>query len=726
MLLAVFQHDFKQLLYQKNYFYPMQKLNLVFSCLICALLQMSCSNNKNNMNSNPLLSEFKTVHQTPPFQLIEEEHYIPAFTEAIKEAKEDVDKIISNSEAPTFENTILAMEYAGENLSRIANIFFNINSANTNDNIQNIASEVSPMLTAHSNDIWLNEALFAKVKSVFDAKEENNYNQEQLKLIEDTYKGFVKRGALLTGEEKERYREITTELSKLTLTFGQNVLAETNAYELHITDEKELAGLPDAIIAAAAADAKAKEKEGWVITLQFPSYVPFMKYADNRALRKELYMAYSMRANKGNDHDNNDVVKQIVNLRLEKAQLFGFKSHAAYVLEDRMAQTPEKVNAFLEELLDKSLPFAKEEVKEVETYANAHGLKGKLQRWDFAYYSEKLKNEKFSITDEMTKPYFQLEKVEEGIFGLANTLFGLTFKANADITPYHEEAKAYEVFDAQGEFISVLYLDFFPRESKRGGAWMTNYREQFVQDGTDVRPFVSLVCNFSRPTEDTPSLLTYQEVRTFLHEFGHGLHGMLSKCTYVSQSGTNVYRDFVELPSQILENWGTEKEWLKQVGKHYQTGETIPDDLVAKIMESANFQSGYQSVRQLSFGMDDMAWHSLENAFEGDVNTFEDEAMAPTELFPAVEGTCFSTAFSHIFAGGYAAGYYGYKWAEVLDADAFSVFKENGIFDQATADSFRKNILEKGGTQHPMDLYVAFRGQEPTNDALLIREGLVK
>ncbi len=679
------------------------------------------------MNKNPLLIEFSTPHHTPPFDKIKVEDYMPAFKTALKEAKEEIKVIIENKEEPGFANTILAMEQAGDKLSKISSIFFNINHAETNDEIQAIAREVSPMLTEYSNDIWLSEALFEKVKTVYNNSKDANLNEEQSKLLDDTYKAFTRKGALLSGEKKERYRAISTELSKLTLKFGENVLAETNAFKLHITNKDDLSGLPAAIKDAAAQLAKSEGKEGWIFTLQFPSFVPFMKYADNRELRHKMYMAYSTRANHNDEHDNKDVVKSIVNLRLERAQLLGFENHAQYVLEERMAQTPEKVNHFLQELLDASLPFAKEEIKEVVDYANAHGLEDQLERWDFSYYSEKVKSEKFSFTEEMTKPYFQLEKVEKGIFDLATTLYGITFKENKDIPVYHPEVKAYEVFDESGKYMSVLYVDFFPRAGKQGGAWMTNYGEQYkTEDGNDIRPFVSLVCNFSRPTEETPSLLTYNEVRTFLHEFGHGLHGMLSETTYKSLSGTNVYRDFVELPSQILENWGIEKEWLKMVGKHYKTGETIPDELVDKIMASANFQSGYQSVRQLSFGMNDMAWHSLTTEFDGAVNDFEDEAMAPTELFPPVEGTCFSTAFSHIFAGGYAAGYYGYKWAEVLDADAFSVFKENGIFDKNTAASFRENILSKGGTKHPMDLYVAFRGQEPTNEALLKRSGLVK
>ncbi|WP_235208132.1 M3 family metallopeptidase [Saccharicrinis fermentans] len=687
---------------------------------------MDSCNQKSTMNTNPLLEEFSTVHNTPPFDQIQSSHYLPAFKEAIIKAKADIDKIVSSTEEPTFENTILALEYAGKQLNDVSNIFFNINSAETNEEIQAIAREVSPLLTEYSNDIVLNETLFRKVKTVYDSRNKLNLNEEQLKLLEDSYKGFERKGALLKGEDKERYRSITSKLSQLTLQFGENILAETNGYKLHITDEADLSGLPAGIIEAAATVAKSENKEGWIFTLQFPSYVPFMKYADNRELRRQMYMAYSTRANHDNEYDNKEIITQIVNLRLEKAKLLGYENHAQFILEERMAQTPEKVNTFLDELFARSIDFAKNEIAEVETFAQKNGLKDQLQRWDFSYYSEKLKAEKFDFTEEMTKPYFQLEKVIDGVFGLANSLYGISFKENKNIPVYHKEVKAYEVLDEDGSFLAVLYLDFHPRSGKRGGAWMTNYREQYIKDGKNIRPFVSLVCNFSRPTEDTPSLLTHNEVTTFLHEFGHGLHGMLANTTYQSLSGTNVYRDFVELPSQLLENWGTEKEWLKLVGKHYKTGEVIPDELVDKILASSNFQSGYLSVRQLSFGMNDMAWHSINTPFKGLVTEFEKEAMAKTELFPQVEGTCFSTAFSHIFSGGYAAGYYGYKWAEVLDADAFKAFKKNGIFNKETAASFRKNILSKGGTKHPMELYVAFRGQEPTPDALLERSGLVK
>ncbi len=676
--------------------------------------------------NNILLTEFNTPFQTPPFDKIKISDYLPAFKLSIEEGKKDIARIIENKEEPTFKNTIEALENSGEKLERVSSIFFNINHAETNDEIQSIAREISPLLSEYSNDIWLNETLFIKVKSVYEKKESLNLSDEQNMLLEDTYKAFTRKGALLSGEKKKRYREVSKELSKLTLEFGENVLAETNAYKLHIKNKEDLSGLPEAVISAAAQQAKADGKEGWTFTLQYPSFIPFMKYADNRELRKQLFIANATKANQGNKHDNNEIVKKIVNLRLEKAQLLDFENYAQYVLEERMAQSPEKVNDFLGDLLAQSYSFAADDVKEVEAFAKQNGLSDNLQRWDFSYYSEKLKSEKFSFTEEMTKPFFQLEKVEQGIFDLATTLYGITFKENKDIPVYNPEVKAYEVLDENKKFLAILYVDFFPRESKQGGAWMTNYGEQLKKDGVDIRPFVSLVCNFTRPTDNEPSLLTYNEVRTFLHEFGHGLHGMLSETTYKSQSGTNVYRDFVELPSQILENWGTEKEWIKTVGKHYKTGETIPDELVDKIMDSVNFQSGYQCVRQLSFGINDMAWHSLSSPFSGNVSEFEEKAMESTELFPKVNGTCFSTAFSHIFAGGYAAGYYGYKWAEVLDADAFSLFKQNGIFDKDTASSFRNNILSKGGTKHPMDLYVAFRGQEPTIDALLERSGLVK
>lgn len=699
---------------------------------ICYLLAVSatvliltnCQQKNRTMKNNPLLETFATPHHTPPFDIIEEEHFPPAIKQAIVWGEDDVNRIIENAEVPTFENTIAALDDAGSVLGKVSSIFFNLNGAHTNDNIQAIAREVSPLLTAFQNSITLNADLFTKVKAVYDAKQAQAYSPEQLMLVEDTYRKFVRKGALLQGDKRTRYEEISTELANLSLQFGENILKETNAYSLHLTQEDEVAGLPDAIKSAAKQLAEKDSLAGYVFTLQFPSYVPFMQYADNRELRKQMYMAYLTRSFKDNEQNNTEVITQIVNFRLELAQLLGYKDYATYVLENRMAQTPDKVNQFLDDLLNASLPHAQNEMAELSAFAKNMGLDDELQRWDFSYYSEKLKSEKFSINDEMTKPYFPLAQVTKGIFELANTLYGITFAENKNIPVYHEEVEAYEVFDKDGGYLAVLYMDFFPRESKRGGAWMTTFGEQYQNGDENVRPHVSLVCNFSRPTNETPSLLTFQEVRTYLHEFGHGLHGMLSQIQYKSLSGTSVYRDFVELPSQIMENWGTEEEWLQAVGKHYETQEVIPAELIAKIKESANFLSGYQSVRQLSFGISDMAWHSLQSPLIDVVEDFEEKAMGSTELFPKVPGTCFSTGFSHIFAGGYAAGYYGYKWAEVLDADAFSLFKQKGIYDKVTANSFRTNILEKGGSVHPMELYVAFRGQEPTVDALLEREGL--
>ncbi len=701
-------------------------LKKILACLLIAGLLLSCKNNKSMNQKNPLLSDFITPYQTAPFNDIKPEHYIPAFLTAMEKGRSEIAAIIANSSAPTFSNTIETLENSGKLLGRISNIFFNINSAETNEDIQSIAREVSPLLSEYANDIWLNEALFNRVKQVYDSKDTLNLSTEQQMLLNNTYKAFVRQGALLNESDKKRYREITGDLSKLTVEFGENVLAETNDYRLHITNENDLAGLPEHVKEAAAMLAKSENKEGWLFSLQAPSYLAFMKYADNRALREELFKAYSSRGNRNNERDNKENILKQARLRLEKARLLGYKSHADYVLEERMAQSPEKVNKFLDELFEKSFSFASNDVKEVAAFAKTQGLNEPLQRWDFSYYSEKLKSSMFDLNDEMVKPYFELTRVTDGIFNLTNKLWGLTYKHNPAIPVYHPDVKAYEVFDKDGKFLSVLYLDFHPRSSKQGGAWMTSYKEQFTENGTDSRPHISLVCNFTAPTETKPSLLTYYEVTTFLHEFGHGLHGMLSAVNYESLSGTNVYRDFVELPSQIMENWAREKEWLQEVAVHYETGETIPDQLVDKIIAAGNFQSGYFTVRQLSFGFNDMAWHNLTNEIPSDVIAFERKAMERTELFPIVEGTSLSTAFTHIFDGGYAAGYYGYKWAEVLDADAFALFKQNGIFDKTTAESFRANILSKGGTEHPMTLYVNFRGHEPSIQPLLERSGLIK
>ena len=674
---------------------------------------------------NPLLQPFKGIHQTAPFSQVKIEHYLPAFETAIGEAKNEIQEIIDNTVAADFANTIVALDMAGDRLDRIKSVFFNLNSAETSDQMQAIAQEIAPRLSDFGNDITLNEKLFARIRAVFNARESLNLNTEETTLLEKSFRRFVRSGANLNDTNKEKYREITKELSQLGLKFQQNALAETNAYELLITDQNDLSGLPDSIIDMAAQTAKSKEKVGWLFNLQYPSYIPFMKYAANRGLREQMFRASSSRGNHGNEFDNNAVIKRFVELRLEKANLLGFKTHAEYKLQERMAETPEKVIQFLDDLHLKSKPFASKEFLEVQDYAAKLGFEGTIQRWDWGYYSEKLKSEKYDFTDEEVKPYFQLEKVIEGVFLLARKLYGIHLNENTSIEVYHPDVTAYEVLDENDQFVAVLYLDFFPREGKRSGAWMTDYRSQSNVNGSQVRPHVSLVTNFSKPTENAPSLLTFDEVTTFLHEFGHGLHGMLSQCQYPGTSGTSVYWDFVELPSQVHENWAYEKEWLDLFAVHYQTGEKMPSELVQKIQKAQNFQAAYMMERQLSFAILDMAYHNRAQPFTGDLKEFEMQAIASTDLFEPVEGSVQSTSFSHIFSGGYDAGYYSYKWAEVLDADAFSLFKEKGIFDRTTADSFRRNILEKGGSQHPMILYKAFRGQEPTAAALLKRNGLV-
>jgi len=674
--------------------------------------------------SNPLLQSFSGIHQTAPFTSIKIEHYLPAFDAAIEEAKKEVQEIIDNPATPDFANTIVALDLAGERLNRIQGIFFNLNSADTSDEMQNIAQEVSPKLSDFGNDITLNKQLFDRIKTVHDHRENLLLNAEESTLLEKTYRRFVRSGANLNEGDKAKYREITKELSQLGLKYQQNVLAETNAYELLIADEKDLSGLPESIIEMAAQTAQSKGKEGWLFNLQFPSYVPFLKYADNRMLREQIFRASSSRANHGNDNDNKDLIRRIVDLKIEKAHLLGFRTHAEYKLQERMAETPEKVIQFLSDLHLKSKPFAEKEFAEIQEFAERTGFSGRIQRWDWAYYSEKLKSERYNYTDEEVKPYLQLEKVIDGVFSLARKLYGLQLKENTNIEVYHPDVTAYEVYNEENEFIAVLYLDFFPRESKRSGAWMTDYRSQSNVNRNPIRPHISLVTNFSKPTENSPSMLTFDEVTTFLHEFGHGLHGMLSQCQFPGTSGTNVYWDFVELPSQIHENWAYEKEWLDQFAVHYQTEEKLPEELIQKIQKAQNFQAAYMMERQISFALLDMAYYNREIPVSGDLKEFEMEAISSTDLFEPVDGSMQSTSFSHIFSGGYDAGYYSYKWAEVLDADAFSVFQEKGIFNRETADSFRKNILEKGGSEHPAILYRAFRGQEATTAALLKRNGL--
>lgn len=673
-----------------------------------------------------LNTQFNTKHGTAPFSKIKTEDYKPSFEKAINETKEEINAITSNTEAPTFENTIEALAYSGMSLDIISNIFFNLNSAETNDDMQKIAQEVAPLLSALSNDISLNEELFKRVKTVYEQIDNLNLNTEQKTLLTKNYKSFVRNGALLPEDKKNRLREIDAELSKTSLTFGENVLAETHKYQLNITDEKDLAGLPEGAIEEAKSLAEQEGKEGWLFTLDYPSYIPFMTYADNRALRKEMAIAAGKKAFQDNEHNNEANVLNIVKLRHERANLLGYKTHAHFVLEERMAQSPDKVNAFLNELLAKAKPAADKEFAELTAFAKKLDNIDQLEKWDGSYYSEKLKQERFSLDDELLKPYFQLENVLDGAFQVANKLYGLTFTEVQDIDKYHQDVRTFEVTNDKGEFVAVFYSDFFPRKGKRNGAWMTSFKNQYVLNGVNERPHISIVCNFTKPTATKPSLLTFNEVTTLFHEFGHALHGMLANTTYPSLSGTNVFWDFVELPSQIMENWCFEKEALALFAKHYQTGEPIPMELVEKIKESASFLEGMATVRQLSFGLLDMGWHGQDPTTITSLKDFEVAQFEATAQYPDVRENAMSTSFSHIFQGGYSSGYYSYKWAEVLDADAFAFFKDNGIFNKEIATKFKDNVLSQGGTDHPMTLYKQFRGQEPTPDALLKRAGLIK
>jgi peptidyl-dipeptidase Dcp len=671
-----------------------------------------------------LTKPFHTKHNTAPFSQIETDDFKPAFEETIAMARKEIDDIVANPAPPTFENVIEALDYSGEALDRLSNIFFNLNSAETNEKIQQIAQDVSPWLTAFSNDVALNEDLFKKVKSVYEQKNQLHLTPEQAMLLDKKYKGFARNGALLPDDKKTRLREIDTELAKLKLTFGENVLAETNAYRMHVTNAADLKGLPEGAVEAAAALAKSEGKEGWVFTLDHPSYIPFVTYADNRELRKALTIAAGKKAFQGNEYDNRENVKKIAELRYERAKLLGYETHAHFVLEERMAQEPAKVKAFLNDLLAKAKPAAEKQFAELTAFAKEVDGIETLEKWDGGYYSEKLKQKLFDFDDERLKPYFKLENVQQGAFAVANKLFGLTFTEVDDVDKYHEDVQTFEVHDTDGKLVAIFYSDFFPRKGKRNGAWMTSFKPQYVKDGKNERPHVSIVCNFTKPTPTKPSLLTFQEVTTLFHEFGHALHGMLADTVYPSLSGTSVYWDFVELPSQVMENWCYEPQALEIFARHYQTGEIIPQHYIEKIKASASFQEGIATLRQLSFGLLDMAFHAADPSGITDVKAFELEAFAPTALYPDVAENCMSTSFSHIFQGGYSSGYYSYKWAEVLDADAFEYFKENGIFNKKIAAKFRENILSKGGTQPPMELYKKFRGSEPKTEALLERAGL--
>lgn len=671
---------------------------------------------------NPLLTPFDTA----PFSQIKNEHFKPAFEKAMTDSRAEIDVIISNSEAPNFENTIENLEFSGQQLDRISSLFFNLNSAETNDEIQKIAQEISPLLSEFGNDITLNQELFKRVKSVYEQRDTLNLSVEQHTLLEKRYKSFSRNGANLSEDKKKRLREIDAESSKLKLKFGENILAETNKYQKHITNEAHLDGLPEGAKEAAAQLAKSKGKEeGWLLTLDYPSYIPFMKYAKNRKLRKELSLAFGSKSFKSDELDNQENVLKIAKLRHERANLLGYRTHAHFVLEERMAETPEKVHEFLNELLEKAKPAAEREFKQLEDFAKELDGIDRLEKWDGSYYSEKLKQKLFSLDDEQLKPYFKLENVIDGVFKVAEKLFGLQFEEVSDVDKYHEEVKTFRVYDAKQNFISLFYADFHPRAGKRGGAWMTSFKSQWKKDGENVRPHISNVCNFTPSTATKPSLLTFNEVTTLFHEFGHGLHGMLANTTYPSLSGTSVYWDFVELPSQVMENWCYEKEALELFAKHYKTGEVIPMELVQKIKESATFQEGMQTMRQLSFGLLDMSWHGTDPTNITDVKAHEIIAFEGTNLYPDTPETCMSTSFAHIFQGGYSSGYYSYKWAEVLDADAFAYFKEEGIFNKEVATKFKEHVLSKGGTENPMVLYKRFRGAEPKVEALLERAGLI-
>ncbi len=673
--------------------------------------------------TNPLLAEWTTPFATPPFDEIAVEDYEPAFDAAIAVSRAEIDAIVNNPAKPTFYNTIVALERQGALLGRMSGVFFNMLGSNSSPEMQEVAMRVQPKLTELGNDVSLNPVLFERVKAVYE-NPECGLTKADKKLLEETYSSFVRNGANLSDEDKELYRAYSSELSELSLQFENNELAATNAYALNITDEKRVADLPEFVREGLAAEAKARGQKGWTVTLQAPSYVPFLTYSSDRELKEQVWRASNTRA-LGGEFDNTEVVKRIANLRLKVAQLFGYECYADYVLVERMAESTPTVLGFLNELLDATKEYAVRDYKRLEVYAHLQGFEGELMPWDFSYWSEKYRHEKFALNDEVVKPYFELEKVKQGVFLLAEKLYGLQFTRDEEIQVYHPDVTAYRVTDEKGRFMAVLYLDFFPRESKRAGAWMTEFRGSHIDlDGKETRPLVSLVMNFTKPTETTPSLLTFDEVETFLHEFGHALHGMLAEGTYESLNGTNVYRDFVELPSQIMENWATEKEFLDLWAVHYQTGEPIPAEIIDRIVAAQNYNAAYLNVRQVALATTDMAWHTITEPFEGDVEAFEKASMASTQILPVVEGTAMAPVFGHIFGGGYAAGYYSYKWAEVLEADAFSLFQEKGIFNREVSNSFRDEILSRGRMEHPMTLYVNFRGHKPETQALIEKMNL--
>ena len=695
------------------------------SKFVSAGLALALITSCNNME-NPLLTESTAPFGAPEFDKIKTEHYLPAFEAAIAEAKAEVDAIVANTEEPTFENTIEAMEYSGKTLNTVAGIFYNLMEANTDDQMQAVAEQIAPMMTEFSMYVSLNQDLFQRVKAVYEKRNELGLAQDQMKLLEDNYKSFVRGGANLSDEDKALYSKWSEELSLATLAFGKNVLAATNAYTLNITDSTQLAGLPEYVKTMGAETAAEKGLEGWAFTLDYPSFGPFMKYSTVRDLRKDMWLAYNTRATEG-ENDNSEIVKNIIDLRIKIANILGYETYADYALEERMAKNRQTVNEFVKNLLEPSMKYAKKDVADVFAYAKKNGFEGKeLMPWDFSFWSERYQEAEYSLNAEELKPYFQLESCIDAVFGLATRLYGITFKELDNVPVYHKDVKVYEVLDADGSHLALFYADFFPRASKRGGAWMTEFRGQKIENGVEYRPFISIVCNFTKPTADAPSLITHDELTTFLHEFGHALHGIMAQGRYPSLTGTNVSRDFVELPSQIMENWAFEPEYLNSFAKHYQTGEPIPADLIEKIVAAKNYLAGYAQVRQLHFGYLDMAWHTLTSLPSEKTVDFEQNTLAPYAVMPAVEGAAFSTSFSHIFSGGYSAGYYSYKWAEVLEADAFSLFKEKGIFNTDVAASFRKNILEKGGAEDEAVIYRNFRGHDPQPEALMKKLGLTK
>ena len=695
----------------------------LFSALISAFSMNSQEKNKDN--SNPFFETYATPYQIPPFHLIKNEHFKPALLEGIKRHEIEIEAILSNPEKPSFDNTILAMENSGKLLSKVSTVFYNLNSANTNEEIQSIAKEIAPKLSAHNDNINLNEVLFKRVKSIWEDQKNLKLNKEQSKILENIYKNFIRSGANLSEENKKRMREINSEMAVATLKYGQNILAETNSYELVISDKNDLAGLPNELIETAAADAKAKGKTGkWVFTLSNSSLMPFLQYSSNRKLRQEIWNAYQMRANNNNEKDNKELAIKIANFRGEKARLLGYATHADYVLEKSMAKNPETATKLLNDLWIPALNMAKKEAEDIQKMMQKEGINETVQPYDWRYYSEKIRKERFDLDEQEIKPYFSLEKTREGVFTVCKNLYGLQFKPLNNVPKYHEDVTAWEVTEADGKHIGIMFMDFHPRSSKRGGAWMTSYRNQKMENGQRVAPIVSITCNFTKPTENAPALLTFDEVSTFFHEFGHALHGLLSNVTFESLAGTSVPRDFVELPSQIMENWASEPEVMRMYAKHYKTGEVIPDALIEKMQKAGTFDQGFVTTEYLAASILDMQYHTQKGNITVDTETFEKEAMNKINLPSTIIPRYRSTYFNHIFAGGYSAGYYSYIWSGVLDTDAFEVFKINGLFNQEYAKSFRKNILEKGGTEDPMELYKKFRGAEPSVEPLLRKRGL--